>query len=149
MRLFLKDDPDGQKAQAARNVVVLYAVKKDLLPEAKAAVEAYASSPTAKPRRSLSDGASDHRRLPARERLRLDGHAREANAGSGEERLPRRTRRKFSGATRCLLKSAVLSLGRLLEDEPEGFSAGIVDGLATHGDRSCRRRISTKRRLSG
>jgi thiol-disulfide isomerase/thioredoxin len=42
MRLFLKDDPDGHKAQAARNVIVLYAVKKDLLPEAKAAVEAYA-----------------------------------------------------------------------------------------------------------
>jgi thiol-disulfide isomerase/thioredoxin len=42
MRLVLKDDPDGQKAQAARNVVVLYAIRKDLLPEAKAAVEAYA-----------------------------------------------------------------------------------------------------------
>src|SRR5829696_117757 len=42
MRLFLKDDPDGQKAQAARNVVVLYAVKKDLVSEATAAVEAYA-----------------------------------------------------------------------------------------------------------
>lgn len=42
MRHFLKDDPDGQKAQAARNVVVLYAVKKELLPEAKAAIEAYA-----------------------------------------------------------------------------------------------------------
>lgn len=42
MRLFLKDNLDGQKAQAARNVVVLYAVKKNLLPEAKAAVEAYA-----------------------------------------------------------------------------------------------------------
>ena len=42
MRLLLKDDPDGEKAQAARNVVVLYAIKKDLVPEAKAAVEAYA-----------------------------------------------------------------------------------------------------------
>lgn len=42
MRLLLKNDPDGQKAQAARNVVVLYAVRKDLFPEAKAAVEAYA-----------------------------------------------------------------------------------------------------------
>jgi len=41
MRQLLKDDPDGQKAQAARNVVVLYAVRKDLLPEANAAVEAY------------------------------------------------------------------------------------------------------------
>src|SRR6476620_6256003 len=42
MRMLLKNDPDGQKAQAARNVVVLYAVKKDLIPEANAAVEAYA-----------------------------------------------------------------------------------------------------------
>src|SRR6185503_4762664 len=42
MRLFLKKDPDGQKAQTARNVVVLYSVKKDLIAEANAAVEAYA-----------------------------------------------------------------------------------------------------------
>jgi len=41
MRLLLKDDLDGQKAQAARNVVVLYAVKKDLISEATAAVETY------------------------------------------------------------------------------------------------------------
>lgn len=41
MRQFLKKDPDGQKAQTARNVVVLYAVKKDLIPEANAAVESY------------------------------------------------------------------------------------------------------------
>jgi len=41
MRLLLKDDPDGEKAQATRNVVVLYAVKKDQLSEAKAAIEAY------------------------------------------------------------------------------------------------------------
>jgi thiol-disulfide isomerase/thioredoxin len=41
MRLLLKDDPDGQKAQAARNVVVLYAVRKGLLADANAAVEAY------------------------------------------------------------------------------------------------------------
>lgn len=42
MRLFLNGDPDGQKAQAARNVVVLYAVRKELLPEANAAIESYA-----------------------------------------------------------------------------------------------------------
>ena len=42
MRLLLKSDPDGALAQGARNIVVLYAVKKDLLNEAKAAVEAYA-----------------------------------------------------------------------------------------------------------
>src|SRR5689334_13614798 len=42
MRLLLKDDPDGYQAQAARNVVVLYAVRKGLLDEAKTAVEKYA-----------------------------------------------------------------------------------------------------------
>ena len=42
MRLLLKSDPDGEKPQAARQVVVLYAIKKDRVSEAKAAVEAYA-----------------------------------------------------------------------------------------------------------
>jgi thiol-disulfide isomerase/thioredoxin len=42
MRLVLKKDPDGVQAQAARNVVVLYAIKKGLVDEAKAAVDAYA-----------------------------------------------------------------------------------------------------------
>jgi len=42
MRLLLKNDPDGAQAQAARNVVVLYAVKKGMLDEADKAVEAYA-----------------------------------------------------------------------------------------------------------
>ena len=42
MQLLLKDGPDGAKSQAARNVVVLYAVKKDRIPEAVAAVADYA-----------------------------------------------------------------------------------------------------------
>jgi thiol-disulfide isomerase/thioredoxin len=42
MRLLLKDDPDGEKAQTARNVVVLYSVRKDQLAEAKAAIDSYA-----------------------------------------------------------------------------------------------------------
>jgi hypothetical protein len=42
MRQLLKNDPDGQKAQTARNVVVLYAIKKDLVTEAESAVESYA-----------------------------------------------------------------------------------------------------------
>lgn len=41
MRNFLKDDADGDKAQTARNVVVLYAVKKNLIAEAQAAVATY------------------------------------------------------------------------------------------------------------
>ncbi len=42
MRAFLKQDPDGVQAQTARNIVVLYAIKKGLTDEAKAAVDAYA-----------------------------------------------------------------------------------------------------------
>ncbi len=85
MRLLLKDDPDGQKPQAARNVVVLYAIKKDLIPEATAAVDSVHASSTTKRRRSLSHGASDHRRVPARERLRGDDDARETNVRCVEE----------------------------------------------------------------
>src|SRR5215813_9658549 len=42
MRQLLKNDPDGAQAQAARNVVVLYAVRKGLIDEAAAAVADYA-----------------------------------------------------------------------------------------------------------
>ena len=42
MKRFLKDDPDGEKPQLARNVVVLYSIKKDLVADAEAAVAAYA-----------------------------------------------------------------------------------------------------------
>ena len=41
MRQLLKNDPDGTQAQAARNVVVLYAIRKGLVAEANAAVAAY------------------------------------------------------------------------------------------------------------
>jgi thiol-disulfide isomerase/thioredoxin len=42
MQKLLKDKPDGDRAQAARNVVVLYSIKKDRIPEAVAAVADYA-----------------------------------------------------------------------------------------------------------
>jgi len=41
MQRFIKDTPDGEKAQAARNVVVLYSIKKDRVADAIAAVEDY------------------------------------------------------------------------------------------------------------
>jgi thiol-disulfide isomerase/thioredoxin/regulator of sirC expression with transglutaminase-like and TPR domain len=43
MRQFLKDDASGHQHQSARNVVVLYTVKKNLLPEAETALTAYRS----------------------------------------------------------------------------------------------------------
>lgn len=42
MRRLLKDDPDGLKAQSARNAVVLYSIKKGLTADAVAAVAEYA-----------------------------------------------------------------------------------------------------------
>ena len=42
MRRYLSSGPAGENAQVARAVVVLYATRKDLIPEAERAVEAYA-----------------------------------------------------------------------------------------------------------
>lgn len=41
MRTFLKETVEGTQAQTARNAVVLYAVKKNLITEAEASVESY------------------------------------------------------------------------------------------------------------
>jgi len=42
MHQLLKDNPDGKQAQAGRNIIVLYSIRKGLVDQAKAAVEAYA-----------------------------------------------------------------------------------------------------------
>jgi len=42
MAQFVKDQPDGEKAQTARNVVVLYSVKKDKVADALATIDDYA-----------------------------------------------------------------------------------------------------------
>ena len=42
MKSLLKDNPDGLQAQSARNVIVLYSIKKGLTPEAVATVSDYA-----------------------------------------------------------------------------------------------------------
>ena len=44
MRRYLSTGPAGENAQVARAVVVLYATRKDLIPEAERAVEAYAQN---------------------------------------------------------------------------------------------------------
>jgi thiol-disulfide isomerase/thioredoxin len=44
MRSYLATGPEGENAQLARAVVVLYTTRKDLIPEAERAVEAYAQT---------------------------------------------------------------------------------------------------------
>ena len=55
MQLLLKDNPGGDKAQAARNVVVLYAIKKGRVAEGVAAVAAY--------RKHAPQNSDDHYRM--------------------------------------------------------------------------------------
>lgn len=107
MRLFLKDDPDGQKAQSARNVVVLYAIKKDLVPEANAAVAAYA--------RHQPQSADDRYRMEllitdaymrAKDYASMATHAKEMMEAS--KRFIETNKEEVFRRDEMLLKSAVL-----------------------------------------
>ena len=107
MRQLLKDDPDGQKAQKARNVVVLYAVKKDLIPEATAAVEAYT--------RHQPQSADDRYRMEllitdafmrAKDYTSMSTHAKEMLAAS--EKFIETNKGEVSRRDDMLLKSTVL-----------------------------------------
>ena len=83
MRVFLRDDPDGLKAQTARNVIVLYAVRKDLLAEANAAVESYT--------RHQPQNADDRYRM---ELLITDGYMRAKDYAS----MTRHAQQMFNAA---------------------------------------------------
>jgi thiol-disulfide isomerase/thioredoxin len=107
MRLLLKNDPDGQKAQTARNVVVLYAIKKDLIPEANAAVEAYL--------RHQPQSADDRYRmellltdayLRAKDYASMATHAKEMLAAS--KKFSETNKGEVSRRDEMLLKSTVL-----------------------------------------
>ena len=107
MRLFLKDDPDGQKAQAARNVVVLYSIKKDLIPEAAATVAAYT--------RHQPQNADDRYRMEllitdaymrAKDHASMTTHAREMLAAS--KKFSETNKGEVFRRDEMLLKSTVL-----------------------------------------
>jgi len=107
MRLFLKDDPDGQKAQSARNVVVLYSIKKDLIPEANAAVAAYA--------RHQPQNADDRYRMElliadaymrAKDYPAMATHAKEMLAAS--KKFIETNKKEVFRRDEMLLKSAIL-----------------------------------------
>lgn len=107
MRLFLKDDPDGQKAQSARNVVVMYAIRKDLVAEANAAVAAYA--------RHQPQNADDRYRMEllitdaymrARDYAAMVTHAKEMMEAS--KRYIETNKGEVFRRDEMLLKSAVL-----------------------------------------
>ncbi|HEX7335437.1 MAG TPA: TlpA disulfide reductase family protein [Pyrinomonadaceae bacterium] len=128
MRLFLKDDPDGQKAQSARNVVVLYAVKKDLIPEAKAAVAAYA--------RHQPQNADDRYRMEllitdaymrARDYAAMATHAKEMMEAS--KRFIEANKEEVFRRDEMLLKSAVLLSDAYLRTNQKDLAVATLNDL--------------------
>jgi len=128
MRLLLKDDPDGQKAQAARNVVVLYAIKKDLVPEATAAVEAYG--------RHQPQSADDRYRmeilitdayLRAKDYAAMATHAKEMLAAS--KKFGETNKGEVFRRDEMLLKSTVLLADSYLKTDQKKLAISALTDL--------------------
>jgi thiol-disulfide isomerase/thioredoxin len=127
MRLLLKNDPDGQKAQTARNVVVLYAIKQDLIPEATAAVEAYA--------RHQPQSADDRYRMElliadafmrAKDYASMTAHAKEMLAAS--KKYIETNKGEVFRRDEMLLKSTVLLADSYLKsNQKDGAIAALTD----------------------
>ena len=128
MRLFLKKDPDGQKAQTARNVVVLYSVKKDLVADANAAVEAYA--------RHQPQNADDRYRmellitdayLRAKDYASMSAHAKQMWEAS--KRFSETNKDQVFRRDEMLLKSAVLLSDAYLKSNQKELALEAVTEL--------------------
>ena len=127
MRLLLKDDPDGQKPQAARNVVVLYAIKKDLIPEATAAVDTYT--------RHQPQNANDLYRMEllitdaymrAKDYAAMTAHAKQMFAAS--KKFIETNKDEVSRRDEMLLKSTVLLADSYLKtNQKDAAIAALTD----------------------
>jgi thiol-disulfide isomerase/thioredoxin len=128
MRLLLKDDPDGQKAQAARNVVVLYSVKKDLIPDATAAVAAYARhQPQSADDRYRMEFLITDAYLRAKDYASMTAHAKEMLASSKKyiETNPAEVSRRDE----MLLKSTVLIADSYLKSDQKKLAINALTDL--------------------
>ena len=128
MRQLLKDDPDGQKAQAARNVVVLYAVRKDLIPEANAAVEAYARhQPQSADERYRMELLITDAYLRAKDPVSMTPHAKEMLAAS--KRFIETNKGEVSRRDEMLLKSTVLLADSCLKTDQKKLAIDALTDL--------------------
>jgi thiol-disulfide isomerase/thioredoxin len=124
----LKDDPDGQKAQAARNVVVLYSVKKDLIPDATAAVAAYARhQPQSADERYRMEFLITDAYLRAKDYASMTAHAKEMLAASKKyiETNPAEVSRRDE----MLLKSTVLIADSYLKSDQKKLAISALTDL--------------------
>lgn len=131
MQLLLKKTPDGDKAQSARNVVVLYSVKKDRLPEAVAAVADYGKHQPQNPdERYRMEFLIADAYLRAKDYQSVRIHATEMLAAS----------RKFADTNKSeafkrddmLLKSTLLLSDALVRTDKKDDAAKLVNELRRH-----------------
>jgi thiol-disulfide isomerase/thioredoxin len=128
MRLMLKDDPDGQKAQTARNVVVLYAIKKDLIPEANAAVEAYAHhQPQSADDRYRMELLITDAYMRAKDHASMAGHAKEMLAAS--KKYIETNKGEVFRRDEMLLKSTVLLADAYLKSNQKDAAIAALTEL--------------------
>ena len=127
MRRLLKDDPDGQKAQTARNVVVLYAIKKDLVPEANAAVEAYAHhQPQSADERYRMELLITDAYMRAKDHASMAAHAKEMLAAS--KKFIETNKGEVFRRDEMLLKSTVLLADAYLKsNQKDAAIAALTD----------------------
>ena len=130
MRQLLKDDPDGQKAQSARNVVVLYAVRKDLLPEANAAVEAYAKhQPQSADDRYRMELLITDAYLRAKDYAPMTTHAKQMLEAS--KKFIETNKDEVFRRDEMLLKSTVLLADSYLKTEQKDKAVAALTDLRT------------------
>jgi len=128
MRQLLKDDPDGQKAQSARNVVVLYAVRKDLLPEANAAVEAYAKhQPQSADDRYRMELLITDAYLRAKDYLSMTTHAKQMLEAS--KKYIETNKDEVFRRDEMLLKSSVLLANSYLKSNHKDMAVAALTDL--------------------
>ena len=127
MRLLLKNDPDGQKPQAARNVVVLYTIRKNLISEATATVDEYA--------RHQPQNADDRYRMEllitdafmrAKDYAPMAAHAKQMLAAS--KKYIETNKGEVVRRDEMLLKSTVLLADAYLKtDQKDAAIAALTD----------------------
>lgn len=128
MRQLLKHDPDGRQAQAARNVVVLYAVKKGLIDEAVGAVTAYMRhEPRSADDRYRMEILITDAYMRAKDYASMTKHAQQMLAASkdyGEANKPEVFKRD-----EMLLKSAVLLADSYLKSNKKDLAVKTLEDL--------------------
>ena len=128
MHRFLGNDPDGQKAQTARNVVVLYATKLDRISEANAAVEAYAKhQPQSADDRYRMELLLTDAYLRKKDYTSMAAHAKEMIAAS--KKFIETNKEEVFRRDEMLLKSSVLLSEAYLKSDQKALAVGVLTDL--------------------